>query len=60
MRNQDIRDEIKQSGVRCWMVAEKLGISDVTCCRRLRKELPEIEKQKIRNIILKTSKGESS
>ena len=51
MRNQDIRQEIKDSGIRFWIVAEKMGISDVTFSRRLRKELPDSEKQKIREII---------
>jgi ribosomal protein L20 len=52
MRNQDIREEINCSGIKYWMIAEKLGISDVTFSRRLRKELPINEKQKISQIIL--------
>ncbi len=51
MRNQETRIEIKESGIRYWMIAEKLGISDVTFSRRLRKELPTVEKLKIRQVI---------
>lgn len=52
MRNKDIRQEIKESGICHWMIAEQLGISDVTFSRRLRKELSTNEKNRIREIII--------
>ena len=44
--NQDIRERAKKSGVCQWEIAETLGISETHLCRKLRKELPEDEKQK--------------
>lgn len=49
--NQDIRERAKKSGVCQWEIAETLGISETHLCRKLRKELPEDEKQKIYGII---------
>ncbi len=44
--NQDIRNKAYTNGVRMWEIAEKLGISDMTLTRRLRKDLsPETKKQ---------------
>lgn len=45
--NQDLRECIKESNVKMWAVARRLGIADSTLCRRLRFELPRAEKQKI-------------
>lgn len=53
MRNQDVRDAVKRAGVKMWEIAEELGIGDTTLCRRLRKELPQEEKEKIFSIIEK-------
>ena len=57
--NQDIRQIAKQSGVYLWQVAEYMGVCDITLSRRLRKELPDSEKQRIIEIInlLKLSNG---
>lgn len=49
--NQDIRDYAKSKGVRLWEIADKLGINDGNFSRRLRKELPDSEKQKLYAII---------
>ena len=49
--NQDIRQIAKQAGVCLWQVAEYMGVCDMTLSRRLRKELPDSEKQRIIEII---------
>lgn len=49
--NQDVREHIKESGVKMWAVARRLGIADSTLCRRLRFELPRAEKQKIMTVV---------
>lgn len=47
MRNQDIHEAFKKSGVKKWLVAEKLGIADTTFSKKLRKELSQSDKRKI-------------
>lgn len=49
--NQDIREHIRESNVKMWAVARRLGIADSTLCRRLRFELPRTEKQKIMTVV---------
>ena len=39
MRNQDIRVQAKESGVFLYEVAEKIGVSEPTLTRMLRKDL---------------------
>lgn len=56
MRNSDIRQEIKSAGLRLWQIAEALGLQDSNFSRRLRHELSEAEKVKIREIIADLSK----
>lgn len=56
MRNSDIRQEIKSTGPRLWQIAEVLGMQDSNFSRRLRHELSEAEKAKIREIIAELSK----
>lgn len=51
MNNTDIRTEIISAGLRNWKVAEHLGISESVFCRKLRHELPDEEKCKIRSAI---------
>lgn len=51
MCNQDIRNEVTGAGLKLWMIAEKLGCNDGNFSRKLRKELPEEEKARIRTII---------
>lgn len=51
MKNIDIRTYAKQKSVMLWQIADKLGISDVSFSKKLRHELPEAEKERIRNII---------
>lgn len=47
MNNLDIRKVAEKSNVKLWRIAEYLGITDGNFSRKLRKELPEEEKQKI-------------
>lgn len=51
MNNLDIRKVAEKSNVKLWRIAEYLGITDGNFSRKLRKELPEAEKQKIFQII---------
>lgn len=46
MANSEIRDACRtEPRVPLWLVADRLGISEATMTRRLRKELPEHEKR---------------
>lgn len=49
--NTDVRFAIRAAGLTQWKVAEKLGISEATFTRKLRKELSPEEKQHIFNVI---------
>lgn len=51
MFNTDIRAEIMNSGIKHWQIAEKLGIHEGNFSRKLRHELPDDDKEKIRTII---------
>ena len=50
-KNFDIKHKALKSGVCLWEVAEAIGIADTSMSRKLRKELPQDEKEKIFNII---------
>lgn len=49
--NTDIRTTAKSKGVLLWEIAIHLNISEATMTRKLRKELPTDEKQRIFTII---------
>ena len=51
MKNHEIREALKASGMKQWELAEQLNVSEFTFSRKLRTELPEDEKQKILEII---------
>lgn len=51
MYNQDIRTASKTKSVFLWEVAERLNISEPTMTRKLRRELPNEEKQRIFSLI---------
>jgi len=55
MCNQDIRHAAAESIVRLWRIADALGITDSSFSRKLRKELPQEEKEKIFSIIRELS-----
>lgn len=60
LANLDIRKSIEKSGLRYWEVAEKLNLNDGNFSRKLRREFPPEEKDKIFKIIeeLKNERGD--
>lgn len=44
------------AGVKLWQIADALGIADCSLSRKLRKELPQEEKEKIFSIIQRLSR----
>jgi len=55
VNNQDIRRTAAGAGVKLWQVADALGIADCSLSRKLRKELPQEEKDRIFGIIRELS-----
>ncbi len=55
--NQDIRQEAKTARVYLWEVADRLGVTDATFSRKLRKEFSTEEKEKILAIIHEIKEG---
>lgn len=51
MENMDIRFKAKAAGVPLWKIAAKMGVSEPTIHRRLRKEMNEEEKHYYFNVI---------
>lgn len=51
MKNQDIRRTAAGAGIKLWQIAEALGIADCSLSRKLRRELPAEEKERIFSII---------
>ncbi len=51
MKNMEIKTELMKSGMKNYELAELLGIADSALSRKLRKELPDDEKQKILKVI---------
>lgn len=51
MHNLEIRESIKQNGVKYWQLADALGISAPTLTIWLRHELPPEKKQRIMEAI---------
>lgn len=49
--NGDIRAAAKKSGVKLWMVAAEIGVSEATLCRRMRFELRADEKNQLMSVI---------
>lgn len=60
--NADIRQAAKSAGVCLWQIAERIGVNDGNFSRKLRRELPNQEKQEILRIIndLATERMEAS
>lgn len=56
MNNKDIRNAAGGHGIRLWQVAEALGMNESAFSRKLRKELPQEEKEKILDVIEKLAK----
>ena len=59
MQNQDIRAAIEAAKIRYWQVAAMYGCTDGNFSRKLRKELPDEEKEKIFSIIRELSQEAS-
>ena len=50
--NKDIRDAVEENGFRLWELAEALGLSsDAALSRKLRRELPNDQKEHIFRVI---------
>lgn len=58
MANNDIRQAAKSAGVKLWRIAERLGWADNTFSRKLRREFPADEKEKILAVINELSELE--
>ena len=55
MNNSDIRAEIMAAGLKNWQIAAHLGTHESVFSRKLRHELPDEEKAKIRTAIKELS-----
>lgn len=51
VKNERVRAAAKQSGVRLWQLAERIGINDGNLSRRLRRELSDEEQERMISII---------
>ena len=51
MANSEIRIKLAVTGIKQYQVADYLGIADTSFSRKLRKELPDVEKKRIWSII---------
>lgn len=58
--NEEIKKKAKKCGVYLWEVAEKLKMNDGNFSRKLRKELPLAEKDKIFAIIDEIAKNKAA
>lgn len=56
--NSDIRAAAQASGVKLWMVAAEIGVSDATLTRRMRFELRADEKRQLMGAINKIARRE--
>ena len=56
MCNKDVREAAKKAGIYLWQVAAACGVNDGNFSRKLRKELPEAEKQRILGAIERIAK----
>lgn len=50
-QNEKIRQAAKHAGIFLWQIAEKVNLNDGNFSRRLRKELPKEDREKILKII---------
>lgn len=55
--NLEIREKARSCGVRLWQIADAMGMQESMFSKKLRKELPPAEQEKIEKIILRLSKG---
>lgn len=59
MKNKDVREAAMRAGVFLWQIAAEYGVNDSNFSRKLRKELPVTEKEKIFAIIERLKKEET-
>ncbi len=57
MENITIRKAAKEAGVPLWEIAERYGVTDSTFSRKLRRELPKEEQDKLLSIISSLKEG---
>ncbi len=57
MCNEAIRREMKEAGIFCWQIADKLGVSESTFFRWMRRELPEERRREIMAAVRKAKAG---
>lgn len=55
--NNEIRKAAKRSGVCLWQVAEAIGISDASFSCKLRRELPDAERERVMGAIEKLAEN---
>lgn len=55
--NIEIRESAKKNGVKLWMVAEAIGIADSGLSKKLRRELPKDERERILSVIDQLAAG---
>ena len=55
--NTDIREAAKKGGICLWQVAEAIGISDASFSRKLRRELPDAERERVMGAIEKLAEN---
>lgn len=55
MTGSEIKALIKSAGVKCWQVAERLGMQDSNFSRRLRKPFSDSEAERIQAIVMELS-----
>lgn len=60
MKNQRIREAAAAAGVKLWQIAEAYGLSDGNFSRKLRRELPEEEQERILQIVDELKGGTSN
>ena len=51
MKNKKIREAAAAAGVRLWEIAERYGVNDGNFSRKLRRELPDDEREHVLSII---------
>jgi hypothetical protein len=51
MENMVIREAAKAAGVHLWEIAERYGVNDGNFSRKLRRELPDNERDRVLAII---------
>lgn len=58
MANKEIRCALVNNGIKQYVLADHLGITETSLSKKLRRELPEEEKKRIMGVIERLTKGE--